>query len=150
MPLWLFCLPQEIRSLVQAEASLSRSGRLAHQVAHVEHLAAFCDVGQQNIHEWMLPIECRAPLIFCRNDPLDGREIAFAERVVLLAKETFPPSKRLYRVDPAIHDVPADECRHLLGLISGMHQQPIAIVRTFINDKSRQRHDKRLSLLTLG
>jgi hypothetical protein len=30
--------------------------RLTHQFTQVEHLAAFCDVRQQNIHEWMLAV----------------------------------------------------------------------------------------------
>ena len=36
--------------------------RLSHQFANVQNLFAFHDVGQQNIHEWMLAVERRTAL----------------------------------------------------------------------------------------
>ena len=59
--------------------------------AHVEHRAALRDIRQQQIDERMLAVESRtSPVLEC-DDTLDCRQVALAERVVLLTKKTFPP-----------------------------------------------------------
>ena len=42
----------------------------AYQFARIERLFAFHDVGQQNIHEWMLAVERRTALVLGANNPL--------------------------------------------------------------------------------
>jgi len=108
------------------------SSRFA-QSTDVEHLAAFGDVRQEHIHERVLTVERRAPLIFGSHDPLDCRQIAFTECVVLRAKETFSPSVGLSGVDPIIHSSPTYERRHPFGAVPRVKQQSIAVVRAIID-----------------
>ncbi len=70
----------------------------------------FHDIGEQNIHERMLAVERCAALVLGVNNPLDRREIELAEGVVLRPKQTSAPSIGLSRIDPTIHDSPANEC----------------------------------------
>ena len=111
--------------------------------AHVEHRAALRDIRQQQIDERMLAVESRtSPVLEC-DDTLDCRQVALAERVVLLTKKTFPSPIGLSRIDPIIHDSPADERRHLLSPIPRVHQQSVAVVRAVIDGKSTKSHGTR-------
>ena len=114
--------------------------RFAHQFACIERLFAFNDVGQQNIHKWVLAIERRTSLIFGRNESRDSCEVALTECVVLLAIKTSPPSVGLSGIDPVVHDPPADESRYWLISIPPVKQQSITIVRAFVNSNLRKFH----------
>jgi hypothetical protein len=111
----------------------ARAGDLTRKFAEIQHLSAFRDVREQHIHEGVLAVERRTSPIFGCNDSLDGREVALAERVVLRAKEVFPPSMGLYRFDPNAHDLTTYERRHLLRPIPPVKKQSIAVVIAVID-----------------
>ena len=70
----------------------SNSTGSTRELTRVKRLAAFRNVGQQNVYKRVLAIERRASLVFGCDDSLDRREVALAKRVVLLAIKAFPPS----------------------------------------------------------
>ena len=57
---------------------------------HVEPFAAFCNIGEQHIDEWVLAVECQAAPVFAGYDTLNCRQVSFSERVVLGSEETLP------------------------------------------------------------
>jgi hypothetical protein len=87
------------------------------ELTHVEHLTAFYDVRWQDINERMPAVERRTPPIFGGNDSLDYRQVALAERIVLIAKETLPPAVGLLGIDPTLHDTTADKGSHFFGAV---------------------------------
>ncbi len=76
---------------------------------HVQHLTTLCDIREQNIHEWVLPVERKTALVLARHDPLDCRQVSIAKRVVVAAKETVPAFREPSGVPPIIHNAPAYE-----------------------------------------
>jgi hypothetical protein len=121
--------------------------RRVFEAADIQHLATLYDVGQQNLHEWMLPVERRTTLIFARHDPLDGRQVALAKRVVLIAKKAVPAFQRPARVDPIIHYAPAYECRNLLLAVPAVKEQAVTVVGAIIYSKPRELRDGRSALV---
>ena len=82
--------------------------------SEIEHLPAFRDVRQQNIHEWVLAVKCGTAPIPGRDDSFDCRQVALAQRIVLCPKEALSYSIGLNGIDPIVHYTPADESLHLL------------------------------------
>ena len=113
---------------------------LTRKFAEIERLPAFRNVREQHIHEGVLAVECRTSLIFRCNDPLDCREVALAERVVLRAEEVFSPSTGLHGFDPNAHDLTTYERRHLLRPISPVKEQSIAVVIAVIDGQAGEWH----------
>jgi hypothetical protein len=71
------------------------------------------------------------------NDSFDRREVALAQRVVLLAIKAFSPSIGLSGVAPVVHDTPADEPRYMLLSIPPVKQQAITAVRAVLSPVAR-------------
>lgn len=101
-------------------------------MADVEDFAAFCNIGKQDIYEWMLPVESKTALIFGRCDALDGRQVPIAESVILGSEQTFPAVEGPLGINPIIHDVPAYERCHLLRAVPAVKQQSIAAVGAIV------------------
>jgi hypothetical protein len=79
-------------------------------------------------------------LVLGSGNPLNRRQIEFAEGVVVRAKQTSPFSMGLPRIDPTIHHPSAYECLHPLGPIRDMKQKSIHVVRGFIDRNFCQWH----------
>jgi len=90
----------------------------------------------------MLAVECCPASILRADNSFDCRKVALAERIIMLAKETFAPRMALNGIDPIVHDSPADECRHQLRPVPSMKKQSIAVVRAVIHGKLHQCHLK--------
>jgi hypothetical protein len=124
------------------------SASCAFKAANVQRLTALGDVGEQNLYERVLPVECPAALIFARYDPLDGRQVALAKCVVLIAKKAVPAFQRPVRVDPIIHYAPADKCHNLLTAVPTVKEQAVTVVGAIIYFKPRELRDGRSALVS--
>src|SRR4029453_9510783 len=88
----------------------------------------------------MLAVDCAAGLVFCVHDPLDCREIAFAQRVILIAEQTLPASPVLDGFDPDVHHLAAYERFDPFSSVPCKQSQPVHAVRAVINAESRKWH----------
>jgi hypothetical protein len=129
------CLP-----CVHAFEATAPAARASSLASSVSPLSVMSD--SRTSTNRVLAIERRASLVFGCDDSLDRREVALAKRVVLLAIKAFPPSVRLFGIDPVVHDAPADEPRHLSISIPAVKQQSITIVRAVVDGKLRKFHGR--------
>jgi hypothetical protein len=88
----------------------------------------------------MLTVIRRTALVLGDNNPLDRREIELGQSVVLCTEKASSPSMGLDRVDPTVHDPPADECLYPLRPVRGMKQQSVHIVRAIIDGQPYKWH----------
>src|SRR3954452_8155926 len=95
----------------------------------------------------MPAVERHTPPIFGGNDPLDYRQVALAERIVLIAKETLPPAIGLLGIDPTLHDMTADEGGHFFGAVPRVKQQSVVVVRSLVDRQPGERHVSFLPLV---
>ena len=116
-------------------------------MADVEHFTAICNVRQQDIYEWMLPVESKTALIFGRCDALDRRQVSIAESVILGSEETFPAFQGPSGINPIIHYVPAYERCHLLRAVPAVKQQSIAAVGAIVYGEPGEQRYSRAALV---
>ena len=109
----------------------------------VEHFAAFCNVGKQDIYEGMLPVESKTALIFGRCDALDRWQVSSAESVILGSEQAFPTVQGPPGINPIIHDVPAYERCHLLRAVPAVKQQSIVAVGAIVYGELGEPRDSR-------
>ena len=116
-------------------------------MADVEHLAAFRNVGKQDIYEWMLPVESKTTLIFGRCNALNRRQVSSAESVILGSEQTFPAFEGPPGINPIIHDAPAYERCHLLRAVPAVKQQSIAAMGAIVSGEPGELRDSRAALV---
>ena len=87
------------------------------ELTHVEHLTAFCDVRQQHINEWMPGVQRRTPPMFGRNNSLNYRQVALAERISLVAKEALLSAIGRRGIAPSFHDPATDKGGYFFGAV---------------------------------